>query len=201
VRKAILAFVAFVGLVAASTPARADWVWVNNRYYNPYARPHFYMGIEGQGIVVLGATGPNAFLDHGGGFDLFVGARLNRWAALEFGWQATFHNPEVDDFGREVDRVGLQALTLDAKFYPVHGRVQPYLSGGAGLYLLGDSFSVFSEGAGFQLGGGIDFWLTRHMSLGLRAQYRGVDMVDYDTHNDDTYLSLLSFGVDFTGRF
>ena len=168
-RKVILALVAFVSLAGAARPARAEWVWVNNRYYNPYARPHFYMGAEAQGIVVLGATGPNAFLDHGGGFDFFLGGRLNRWAALEFGWQATFHNPEVDTFGQQVDCVGLQALTLDAKFYPVHGRVQPYFSGGAGLYLLGDSFSVFSEGAGFQLGGGIDFWLSRNISLGMRA--------------------------------
>src|SRR3954447_12490999 len=115
-----LALLALVAIGAASRPAHADWVW--RPYYNPYARPHFYMGAEGQGIVVLGATGPNAFLDHGGGFDLFLGGRLNRWAAIEFGWQATFHNPEVDAFGYEVDRVGLQALTLDAKFYPVHGR-------------------------------------------------------------------------------
>ncbi len=200
-RKAIVALFAFVSLAGAARPARADWVYVSDRYYNPYARPHFYMGVEGQGIVVLGATGSNAFLDHGGGFDLYVGGRLNRWLALEAGWQATFHNPEVDDLGRQVDRVGLQALTLDAKFYPVHGPVQPYFSGGAGLYLLGDSFSVFSEGAGFQVGGGVDFWLTRHLSLGLRAQYRGVDMVDYNSQGNDTYLSLLSFGADITGRF
>jgi hypothetical protein len=199
VRKIILAVIAFAGLAGAARPAHAEWVWVNR--VNPYARPHFYLGAEGQGLVVLGATGPRSFLDHGGGFDLFVGGRLNRWAALEFGWQATFHNPEYDVWGNRVDRVGLQALTLDGKFYPVHGPVQPYVSGGGGLYLMGDSFSVFAEGPGFQIGGGIDFWLTRNMSLGLRAQYRGVDMIDYDGANNDTYLSLLSFGVDFTGRF
>ncbi len=198
-RKIILAVVAFVGLVGASRPAHADWVW--RPYYNPYARPHFYMGAEGQGIVVLGATGPNAFLDHGGGFDLFLGGRFNRVFALEFGWQATFHNPEVNDFGERVGRVGLQALTVDGKFYPVHGPVQPYFSIGGGLYMLGDNFSVFAEGPGFQIGGGIDFWFSRWASIGVRAQYRGVDMVDYDVSHDDTYLSLLSFGVDFTGRF
>jgi Outer membrane protein beta-barrel domain len=200
VRKLVLAVIAVVGLVGAARPAHAEWVWVN-RQPNPYARPHFYLGAEAQGLVVLGATGPRAFLDHGGGFDLFLGGRLNRWAALEFGWQPTFHNPEQDVLGRQVGRVGLQALTIDAKFYPAHGRVQPYLSAGAGLYLLGDNFSVFAEGPGFQVGGGIDFWLSRWASLGVRAQYRGVDMVDYDAGNDDTYLSLLSFGVDFTGRF
>lgn len=198
-RKIILAIVAFVGVGAAARPAHAEWVWISHR--NPYARPHFYLGAEGEGVVVLGATGPNAFLDHGGGFNLFLGGRINRWAALEFGWQATFHNPEFDELGRPLGHVGLQALTLDGKFYPVHGRVQPYVSGGAGLYLLGDVFDVFAEGPGFQVGGGIDFWLSRAVSLGLRAQYRGVDMLDYDTRQDDTYLSLLTFGVDLTGRF
>ncbi len=199
-RKIILAVVAFVGLVGAARPAHADWVWVN-RWYNPYARPHFYMGIEGVGVAVLNETGPRAFLDHGGGFNLFLGGRLNRWAALEFGWQATFHNPELDVWGRPIDRVGLQALTMDFKFYPVHGRVQPYVSGGMGLYMMGDSFDVFAEGPGFQVGGGIDFWLSRWASLGLRVQYRGVDMVDYDPANDDTFISMITGGVDFTGRF
>jgi hypothetical protein len=200
VRKSILALFMFVGLaVGASRPARAEWVWVQRT--NPYARPHFYLGAEGQGVVVLGATGPRSFLDHGGGFDLFLGGRLNRWAALEFGWQATFHNPEYDVWGTRVGHVGLQALTLDVKVYPVHGRVQPYFSGGGGLYLMGDNFDVFAEGPGFQLGGGIDFWLSRWASLGLRAQYRGVDMIDYDRAQNDTYLSLLTFGLDFTGRF
>lgn len=198
-KKIVLALVALAAVVGTARPAHADWVWVSR--YNPYARPHFYMGAEGQGLVVLGETGPRSFLDHGGGFDLFLGGRINRWAALEFGWQATFHNPEQDVFGQPVGHVGLQALTLDAKFYPVHGPVQPYFSAGGGLYLMGDDFSVFAEGPGFQVGGGIDFWLSRWASLGLRAQYRGVDMVDYDVYREDTYLSLLSFGVDVTARF
>src|SRR5258708_13014783 len=101
----------FVGLaVGVSRPARAEWVWVQRT--NPYARPHFYLGAEGQGVVVLGATGPRSFLDHGGGFDLFLGGRLNRWAALEFGWQATVPHPQYHLWGTPACPARRQPLTL-----------------------------------------------------------------------------------------
>jgi hypothetical protein len=200
VKKLLLGALALACVMGVTRPARADWVWVQ-RHENPYARTHFYLGIAGQGVAVVDQTGPRAFLSSGGGFDLFLGLRANRWVAIEAGWQPTFHNVEVDDFGRPVGRIGLQALTLDVKIFPVHGRVQPYFSVGGGAYLMGDNFDVFAEGPGFQIGGGIDFWLSRWGSLGLRVQYRGVDMIDYDPANDDTFLSMIVAGVDFTARF
>jgi hypothetical protein len=172
-----------------------------NRPYNPYARRHVYLGAEAVGVAVLDETGPRAFLDHGGGVRLFVGGRLSRVFALEFAWEPTFHNNEVDIFGRRIGTIGLEALTVDAKFYPLHHRVQPYIDVGVGAYLLGDNFSVFAAGPGYQIGGGVDFWLTPHFSLGLKTLYRGVGLIDYDAYRDNTYLSLLSFGADFTGRF
>jgi len=137
----------------------------------------------------------------GGGFDLYLGGRVNSWLALELGWQPTFHNPEYDAFGRRVGRIEIQAVTFDLKFFPTRGRVQPYFVVGGGGYLLGDNFDVFAAGPGFQAGAGLDIWLMRHLSLGLRAQYRGVALVDYDPANDDTYISMLSAGADITVRF
>jgi hypothetical protein len=199
VKKWLISVIALACVVGGSRSARADWVWVQRE--NPYARTHFYLGVAGQGVAVLGETGPRSFLSSGGGFDLFLGLRANRWVALEAGWQPTFHNAEVDELGRTVGHIGLQALTLDVKIYPVHGRVQPYFSVGGGAYLMGDNFDLFAEGPGFQIGGGVDFWLSRWGSLGLRVQYRGVDMIDYDPQNDDTFISMISAGVDFTARF
>jgi hypothetical protein len=199
VKKLLVVLIAFAALAGGARPARAEWVWVHRS--NPYARTHFYLGIAGQGVAVLDQTGPRAFLAPGGGFDLFLGVRANRWVGVEFGWQPTFHNVEQDELGRPIGHIGLQALTVDVKFYPVHGPVQPYFSAGGGAYLLGDNFSVFAAGPGFQLGGGIDFWLSHWASLGLRVQYRGVDMIDYDPANDDTFISMLVGGIDFTGRF
>jgi opacity protein-like surface antigen len=195
-----------VAALAGGTAHAQEGYYAPPNYYlvqppQPFARSHFYLGVAPQAMVVLDQTGPRSFLDTGGGFDLYLGGRLNRWVGLELGWQPTFHNREVDAFGRPVGRIALQAVTLDMKIYFARGRVQPYFVGGAGAYLLGDNFDVFAAGPGFQVGGGLDIWLTRHLSLGVRAQYRGVDLVDYDPANDDTFISMLSAGVDLTVRF
>jgi hypothetical protein len=168
---------------------------------NPYVRPHFYLGAEAVGVVVLNETGPRAFLNNGGGFYFFIGGRLSRHAALELGWQPTFHSDQVNIFDHPVKLIGLQALTLDLKILFLRGPVQPYFTIGAGAYLLGDTLSVFAEGGGYQIGGGIDFWLGYHVSLGLKVQYRGVGLVDYDANKDNTYLSLLTGAVGLTIRF
>jgi outer membrane protein with beta-barrel domain len=188
-------------LLFASLPARADWEWVWVPRPNPYDRKHFYMGGGGVGVAVLGQTGPHGFLDPGGGFDLFAGVRVHRSVALEFAWQPTFHNNETDIFGRPIDMVGLEALTADVKVYPLHRRVQPYFIGGGGAYLLGDSLHVFATGPGFQVGGGLDVWLNRYITLGGKVQYRGVELLDYDRYGDNTYLSLLTVGGDVAGHF
>ena len=191
-------------VVGSSGVAHAEY----RRYYypaypfaNPYTRTHFYLGASGVGAIVLDQTGPNAFLHHGGGFSLFLGVRFARFFALEAAWQPTFHNNEYDIFGRPVGTIGLEAITGDFKFYPARGPVQPYFSIGVGGYLLGDNFSVFAEGPGYQIGGGVDFWVSPWFSIGLKVQYRGIELIDYDPRNDNTYLSLLTFGVDLTGHF
>jgi hypothetical protein len=168
---------------------------------NPYTRPHFYLGVEAVAVVVLNQTGPRGFLADGGGFNIFLGGRLSRHVALELGWQPTFHSNQVDIFGRPISFIGLEALTLDIKILFLRGPVQPYFTIGGGAYLLGDNFSVFAEGGGYQIGGGIDFWLGHHVSLGLKAQYRGVGLVDYDPQNDNTYLSLFTGALNLTIRF
>src|SRR5438105_4552953 len=159
------------------------------RSFNPYARRHFYLGAEGVGMAVLHETGPRGFLESGGGFNLFIGGRVHRSLAIEFGWQPTFHNNETNIFGRRVGTIGLEALTLDLKVFPIHGPIQPYFTAGAGGYLLGDNLSVFAAGPGYQIGGGIDFWMAPWASFGLKGQYRGVGLVDYDIYRDNTYLS------------
>ena len=165
---------------------------------DPWTRRHFYMGVEGVGVAVLDQSGPRSFLQGGGGFNLFIGGRLSRFVAMELGWQPTFHNNETNIFGQPIGTVGLDAITLDFKFFLLPGRVQPYLSVGAGLYLLGDNFSVFAEGPGYQLGAGVDFWLNRFVTLGLKAQYRGVALFDYDVEQDNTYLSLFQGSLNLT---
>jgi opacity protein-like surface antigen len=167
----------------------------------PYSRRHFYLGAEAVGVAVVGQTGPRDFIAHGGGFNLFLGGRVHRHVALEFGWQPTFHSWDGRPFASG-DGLALTALTFDAKFFPIGGPIQPYVSAGVGSYLLSDDrLSLYAEGGGYQLGAGVDFWLGRHFSLGLKAQYRGVGLVNFDRNGNNSYLSLFTAAGNFTARF
>jgi hypothetical protein len=201
----LLALSLFAAVCATAAPAHAEYrgyyYYTQYPWQNPWTRSHFYLGASPVGMFVLGETGPRSFLDNGGGFSLFLGARFARFFALEAAWEPTFHNNEVDIFGRPVGTLGLEALTGNLKIYPARGRVQPYFMAGGGAYLLGDNLTAFAEGPGYQIGGGVDFWLSPWASLGLKVQYRGVELFDYDRFNDNTYLSLLSAAADVTGHF
>jgi hypothetical protein len=173
---------------------------VPNRY-DPFARPGFYLGGSGVGVLVLGEIGPRSFLTDGAGFSIFAGFRTGRVFALELAWQPTFHNDRYDIYGRPVSAIGLDAFTLDGKIYLAYRRVQPYFMFGGGAYVLGDYFSAFAAGPGYQLGGGIDFWPSSWFTIGLKVQYRGVALLDYDPSQDNTYISMVTGAIDLTGHF
>lgn len=183
------AFLVFAAATAAlaSSPARAD-----SAPDDSYSRSHFYIGFGGAGVAVLDQSGPHTFLQHGGGFDLFLGGRLGKWTALELNWQPSFHENQKDIFGNNIPTIGLDAITLDVKIFFLHGFVQPYFTAGVGAYLLGDPFRPNAEGPGYQIGGGIDFWLGHHVTLGIKLQYRGVELYDFDRFGDNTYVSLFN---------
>jgi hypothetical protein len=200
----LLAIVVAATTLCSVTPAHADWVW-RPRPPDPYARRHFYIGGSGVGAAVINQTGPEGFIGNGGGFSLILGARLSRHFALEFGWEPTFHNTSQDAaiylFQNPNHTVGINALTLDGKVYFAQGFVQPYFMFGGGAYLLGDQLHAVAEGPGYQLGGGIDFWLNPWFTIGGKVQYRGVEFIDYNARNDNTYVSMITAAGDFTAHF
>jgi hypothetical protein len=68
--------------------------------------------------------------------------------------------------------------------------------------MLGKGYSrPDGSGPGFEAGGGIDFWLARHMTLGLNAQYRGIGLYNVGPLDDDNYISAVTLGGDVTARF
>ena len=163
--------------VAALTPARlaaADSITgppgSNLARSRPDSSPHFYMG-TGASIAVPFATGGAATpVGVGGGFDIFFGGRLHRFIALGVDWQPTFHAAGSDPSGRL--GYNLNASTLDLILLPFFGRIQPYVTLGAGIDVLASSGRVIGVGPGWQGGGGIDFWVSRMVTLNLKAQYR-----------------------------
>jgi hypothetical protein len=144
----------------------------------PIDRPGIYLGVAGMGnFVVNQANAPvDGFIDQGGGFSLFIGARLAPMFALELGYALNIHNP-VDQGGETVDALLLHAWTLDGKvIFPIRSPVRPYFQFGFGVYELASyaNSTLYRNGIGFQLGGGLDFWLNRVWSIGFRALYHGI---------------------------
>jgi hypothetical protein len=169
--------------------------------------PHgLYVGGGLVGTRIVDQRGGDEILDHGFGFTLYTGLRLNPRLALELGWLATFHNPERvrTSFGDDVDFLVLNGFTGDAKIFldSASPSMEPYLQGGLGLYLLDSTyFGAQSVGTGFQLGGGVDFRVAPAMSVGVRALYRGMAMGPPERVENDTFVSALTLDGNLTVHF
>ncbi len=120
------------------------------------------------------ALGLSVDVDDAWGINAFVGWRFMRYFALEgnFNW--------YDDFDAEVGGVNFEVeiwtLMLDLKaMYPVYNdRLVPYLRVGGGymdaeIDVLGVDDS--DEDFAFNLGGGLDYYVTDQISLGLDGKY------------------------------
>jgi opacity protein-like surface antigen len=157
----------------------------------------WYLGIGLFGTSILDQTGGPEVLDSGGGVSVWAGVHLGQVLSLEIGWLGSFHNPaEVGIwFEPDTDFLVLEGVTADAKLHLARGGgLDPYLQGGVGLYFLGsEHFGTDSVGTGFQLGGGIDFWLGPHVTLGLRGRYHGISLGPPNGGIDDTFISAATF--------
>lgn len=167
-----------------------------------------YFGAGLVGTSILDQSGGEELLEDGVGLALYGGWRLSPRLALELGWAGTLHNP-VDvqtGYGTDVDYLVLNAFTGDAKIYlsdpNVRSRLEPYVQGGVGAYLLDSTyFGAQSVGSGFQLGGGLDYSVGPGVDLGLRGLYRGIAMGPPESREDDTFISAVSFEGNLTLRF
>ena len=186
------------------------------QYNHPAYRPHsrsavlypkgLYVGGGVAATSILHQQGGEELLEGGAGLSLHAGLRVNRSLALEAGWIGTLHNPVAVNtaFGDDTDYLVLNGFTADAKIYlrSSNPRIEPYLQGGVGIYLLdSDYFGTQSVGTGFQAGGGLDFKLGRRVELGVRALYRGMSMGPPQQDYNDTYVGALtaegSLGIRF----
>ena len=186
------------------------------QYRHPTYRPHsravaiypkgLYMGGGLVGTRILAQDGGNELLEGGGGLALHAGIRVNRLLALEAGWMGTLHNPVAVNtgFGDDTDYLVLNGFTADAKVYvgSSNPRIEPYLQGGVGLYLLDSSyFGTQSVGSGFQAGGGVDLHVGSRIDIGARALYRGMAMGPPEQDFNDTYVSALTVEGRINVRF
>lgn len=170
--------------------------------------PHFHISIGVNGTSVLSSDGSRLTegLDTGGGFDIGIGWRLGA-ISLDASWMMSFHN--AGQLGAN-DEATLGTLALDARFFlsDRSHALQPYLQLGVGLYVLGrDSWdSEGLTGVGVQVGGGVDFYVTKHVSIGGKLLYRGAHLDNSDSTwsgfpSESTWLSAFTYGGDLKFHF
>jgi len=206
-RKALFAALALAVLAPAA--AHADVVYVSP--YGPYPPPPptvqrvvvrpawWYVGVGVIGTSILDQSGGPELLHSGGGLSAWIGVNLSRTFALELGWLGSFHNPATyyDSYygGTNTSFLMLEGVTADAKLHLARGPIEPYLQGGVGVYFLGDTAVGFADsvGPGYQVGGGIDIWAGRYVTLGARALYRGIAMGPPEGGPADTFLHVATF--------
>jgi len=185
--------------------------------YNPRPRrvievpyePMFHFGIGINGNSVLSASGDSYSgdsivegLGNGGGFDIGFGWRMSDWVSLDFNWMMSFH-----DSGAQGNDATLSSFGLDMRFFLVDRsrRVQPYIQAGIDADILGRGFDYPSIGGlGFQLGGGADFYLTQHVSIGGKILFRPAWLSDEDQYGPATTtgsITMLTYGADLKFHF
>jgi hypothetical protein len=171
----------------------------------------FYLGLDfiGSSLHVDDDSDSDFFVkDDGGGLQLKAGYSINKVFSVELDLGGANHdtsNPAVDA------RFGMVQIFAHYRFSPGNA-FRPYIKGGFGGYALAlesGSASARIEGGGIPIGGGFDYFFTRHFSLGLDfthnfIQYDKVtfSLADVDVGFDiDEEGSMSSLGLSLTGYF
>lgn len=199
-----------IALLTMSTSAEAQYGRRHGHYHGPgpgYGpRPargpgafkhrfHLYVAPYATGFVTAGQY-TDAETDRylgggGGGVGILGGLRLGPMLSLELNGSVTFHSVyEGYDYS---DMFHLQVWTADAKIHiPTRSPLEPFIQGGLGYAFLGQSVSdrygtsdyIFTEGPAWNLGGGLDLWVSPVMSIGGRLLWRGMWLGEaYYTHS------------------
>ena len=122
-------------------------------------------------------AGVDRKFDDSAGVDLHFGYRAAPNLAFDFvyewleGFDSTAGSPDVE--------LDTHLVTVNAKFYALRGRFQPYASVGIGAYIVNTEIFAkrfdkpFSVDASFtgRFGAGIEIYLTPHIALTLDSAY------------------------------
>jgi opacity protein-like surface antigen len=170
-----------------------------------YDRTGFHMGLGGfyafadfgydaNNLGVLAAYGGFNFdpgFEWSAGVDVLLGYRVHSHfdVGFQYEWLKGFDSTRGDP-PLEIDT---HLLLLDARVFPLTGRWQPYGLVGAGVLITNTEIvnSAFKKpwdldvGPVFRFGGGLDFYVTPHWTIGLDGAYMlavaDVKNADYGT--------------------
>ncbi len=182
-------------------PAQPSPVYRQGKWH---PRGSVYFGIGGLGNVFFEQqTQITQVYRGGGGFELFLGARLNDYVAFEASWLAAFQRTATTSTQNgNVSPIGASVMALDvnAKIYivPWLQRIEPFVQLGVGAYFLTESFVQRLTGFGLDVGLGVDIRFSPVIGIGVRAVYRGfyVDNREQSYNNIPTqaaWLNMMTF--------
>ncbi|MCK5406895.1 MAG: porin family protein [Candidatus Krumholzibacteria bacterium] len=139
----------------------------------------FYLGIKFIGSSLhVDEDGESDFFvkDDGGGIQFHAGYSFNRVFSLELAFGGANHETSVQSIDADF---GLFQLCVHYRFSP--GRAfRPYIKGGLGGYglvLKDNNKSVRIDGGGVPIGGGFDYFFSKHFSLGVDLTH---NIISYD---------------------
>ncbi len=175
----------------------------------PMHERFMYLGLGLHGTTVSGADDGlgNSVLGNGAGFDLTLGFRVSRHAALDLGWMISSHDASPSS---GFEHGWLNAFTFDLKLFllPQSQRLEPYVQLGFGGYGVtgGNTFTGALGGVGVQAGGGLDVRLTDAVSIGGKALFRGAYLDDSDPDfgfgpTEQASLGMFTLGADLKLHF
>jgi opacity protein-like surface antigen len=116
-------------------------------------------------------------LDNSGGYDLRLGYNFPRMAAVEIQWQSlvNFDTDGVDPVTlNDLPTVEARMLSVNGRFSPLTGRIQPYLLFGLGWYNVQadrQSVSVHESAFASRFGIGVAAYITQRTGLAFEAGY------------------------------
>lgn len=138
-----------------------------------YAREGPYVGVGGHFAAEnFDVARAFAVRDSGG-----VGARVgyrshpNLAGEIVYEWISPF---DVELAGRGYGEVEMHFVSMNARWLPLTGRVQPFLSAGVGLLVVERDFVLSDETdtpAAGRFGGGVDLYLSPRLVLSAEAVY------------------------------
>lgn len=169
-RNTLLACITALGIVSAAADASARRV---NRDHG------FYLGVALAGSFVGVDNEPGSLVSvdkDGNALDFKAGYSFNPVFSLELALTGARHNtsdPAID--------VTFAALKLFGVYhFRPNQAMRPYLKGGLGGYSLrmeDATSSAEATGGGLAFGGGLDYFFSRHFSMGLDYT---LNLIEYD---------------------
>jgi hypothetical protein len=152
-----------------SAAVLAGWAVSASALDDEYGRSGPYIGAGGlYAFENFSGAAESPTPDGSGGYNLKGGYRFNEYFALEIDWD------HMISFAQSTGDTEIWDIGANAKFFPLHGIVQPFVSVGGAWSSVDDPRAASardSTGFAARFGLGLDVYVHRNWALSLESDY------------------------------